>query len=489
MVEKHGPLLSSALRARLTKTGLSEEGARKRISRALASGEITRVQVNFPHNDHLLHTQEQFNSEHYWDRLRDAFDKTKSVYGLCLSSVAGRGGGVRQPLFETFSGSPIKQRGHLASSAVLSKLMALRVLQQAGFDAASNMVTLGVSYGGPSADSHLLAVETAEAILLSQLREWVKRLGLGSFGRVEVRNLTSPPRFAQFRWDLVGPSYVHPLVRKDGSKVVPGFIVADVNLAGDITKSSAAYFVNKCRVTRVVNTYPRFMALLVGHRFSPAAIQSLRQDGVVAATVDNLFGKEIAESLAQLIGVLENAAKAVTQDPGKVFELINKLSKIEGAATNLRGALFEMICAYTVKRMGGFSVEIGVRVPATSGMGPTEMDVLGTIGNAGFFVCECKGYPARSTLPNSEITKWTSRLAAFRAHLQARFPKYSQMKKTFELWTPARIDAQGIALLKAAKAAGKGKYELDWKNGASLRAHVQKANEKSVFDTLLQHFF
>src|SRR5205085_2839338 len=148
-----GPLLSSVLTDDLIGDGLSKESARKRISRALAAQAITRVPLDLPHNNHLLHLPEQYNTPGYWERLEEAIRASGSAYGAAFDAIASRGGAVRRPLFSTFSGSPISQKGHIPAEVALNNLIANRVLQELPFDQHSTIIALGVPYGSMFATS------------------------------------------------------------------------------------------------------------------------------------------------------------------------------------------------------------------------------------------------------------------------------------------------------------------------------------------------
>jgi hypothetical protein len=49
-------------------------------------------------------------------------------------------------------------------------------------------------------------------------------------------------------------------------------------------------------------------------------------------------------------------------NPDKIKNLFSRLSAIEGAAGNLRGALFELLVGHLVRSIEGGSIDIGVLV-------------------------------------------------------------------------------------------------------------------------------
>ena len=60
-------------------------------------------------------------------------------------------------------------------------------------------------------------------------------------------------------------------------------------------------------------------------------------------TPKNLFGRHVADALADLMRTLQNAAAIAAVDGDRLYKLLDQLSEIEGRAGNMRGILFELI--------------------------------------------------------------------------------------------------------------------------------------------------
>ncbi|MEB3736350.1 hypothetical protein ULF88_24865 [Halopseudomonas pachastrellae] len=88
-----------------------------------------------------------------------------------------------------------------------------------------------------------------EAMALNAVRDWVRRLGIGSWNHVLVRDEGTIPTAGPNYWDLSAPSYLHPLLRSGGSgavkKPTPGSFVCDVFLGEKLTSDAAKAFIKK----------------------------------------------------------------------------------------------------------------------------------------------------------------------------------------------------------------------------------------------------
>ncbi len=340
-------MVSSDVVSLLIESGLTPAAARQRVSRA--TGAVRRLRVALPNRTTFLYLEDQYRTEEFWTRLITTFDKTNSVYGVAFHSLAVRGGRVPREQFHIVSGSPKRLTGHIGSETVLKQLQRIGLI---GFD--DEMVRiLPEEVSSVQTAVQVRARLSAERILLDGLAEWLRKLGLASFHKVRVRTDKDQPVFGQFEWDLCAPSYVQPLSRfRALGKPDPGFVVADVMLVDEVSKQQIAYFLNKCTVMRSLRNTKPFLALLVADGFERQAWNLGRQKGLLITTPGQLFGNDVARALRDLVGVLANAAASAVKKPDLIADLIEKLGKIEGAAINVRGALFELIVAHRCQRKG-----------------------------------------------------------------------------------------------------------------------------------------
>ncbi|WP_156895659.1 hypothetical protein [Massilia putida] len=173
----------------------------------------------------------------------------------------------------------------------------------------------------------------AETVLLQSVQEWAAKLGLGSFSSFMLRDSQqgTAPTVSVFEWDLTAPSYVSALTSWTNSgRPKPGFMVLDVLLKEQVELDDMMPFIYKCRTLRQVRNV-RTLQFFVAHRYSRDALDAIRQEGIIPATTESLFGTDVARALMELSGTLTQAATQAV-DPDKFSHLFDKLGKVEGAA-------------------------------------------------------------------------------------------------------------------------------------------------------------
>jgi hypothetical protein len=229
-----------------------------------------------------------------------------------------------------------------------------------------------------------------------------------------------------------------------------------------------------------------FLAVLVADEFAPDAWRNGRSEGVVVTTPKLLFGDAVAAALAELTRVLTNAAAAAVNDPEAISRLFEQLSKIEGAAANLRGPLFEMIVGHCVNAGEGRSIDIGKRVTTPDGE-RAEIDVLGMLKNSAKAI-ECKGREPGHV----------ERLLAVKEWLEVKVPRiitwlrrredYASVPCEFEYWTTGEFEPDAVAYLSQQQQRIK-KYTINWKGGKDVVQYARTMNESRIVETLQEQFF
>ena len=112
----------------------------------------------------------------------------------------------------------------------------------------------------------------------------------------QVRSRRIVPKFGQFRWDLVGPSYLNSIIHFENQKRVNGFIVADVLLDVNITTADLEPFFAKWAALTNQRRATRFQPIFIGESFESDALRQLRSNGAVIARPETLFGPDIANN-------------------------------------------------------------------------------------------------------------------------------------------------------------------------------------------------
>lgn len=490
ILSRDGPCLSSELAKKLVEEcSMSSAAARQRVSRL--GGSVKRLAyLTFPRNVRFTYLQKDYGSPWFWQALIRALMDSSPAYGNALAALMQRGGVMPKNHFLTACGSPIAQMRHLSPEEILRRFKRASIFEEIDVPGIGTCV---VRAQGPEhyewAIRDMRARIVAEAILLKAIRMWVRNLGLGSYDKVSVRDEgNQPPKVGTFLWDLSAPSYLAPMVEwTDSAKLKPGFIACDVLLGSELTEHGIRPFIQKCTTLRSLKRVGRCLQLFVADRYDASAFRLAKGAGVIPATPATLFGEEVAAGLSQLIDLLKSAAVAAV-DPAIFNELFQRLGRIEGAANNLRGALFEFLVAEIVREKYGARITLNKIFKNELG-GKAEVDVLGEQGSVAVHFIECKGYHPLATVPDEEVERWlNTRIPLVRSEV-LKHPDWKNRKLYFEFWTIGKLSAGAVAKIEKAKSAVRpGKYTLDYRDANRVVNIAKELNDAAILDALQRHF-
>ena len=248
-----------------------------------------------------------------------------------------------------------------------------------------------------------------EKILLLAVKEWARQLGVASYDKVLIRDdAGGPPKVGTLLWDVTGPSYLRPMVRRDDEgKPKPGFLVCDV-IVGDMRSTirpCVLSFANASYLASFKRMGP-LLPVLISDRYSREGFDLGRSQGIMMATPGTLFGREVAAGLAALLQTLTKAAAVAVQRPEAIGKLFDKLGAIEGAAANLRGALFEMLVGHCVMKMEDGSIDIGKIVVDLDTAKSAEIDVFRVKEYREVWSYECKAHQPGETVSRDAVEHW-----------------------------------------------------------------------------------
>jgi hypothetical protein len=487
-LELNGPSLSSEIVRHLVEDqGVLPAAARKRVSRV--SGDIKRLAgIVFPHKARFFYLQRQFGSPEYWTNLADALISTNSAYGYAIAALRQRDGVIPVAQFTIDCGSPLRQQRQLSPDTIFTRLSDAKLLTKVVVPGVGECVALVQHDKHYSSGADLMRARlVTENILLIAVKDWLRKLGIASFGQVALRSDEVPPKVGTFAWDLSAPCYLGHMVRKgpDGA-VKPGFVTCDVYLGNVMAESGVAPFVRKCLMLRSLRKVGPCMQIIVANRFQHDAFHLLKRHGIIPATPKSLFGEEVAQALAQLTSVLDKAARSVI-DPAQFDELFSKLSKIEGAATQLRGTLFEYLAADLARKTLAPEVSLN-RIFKVLGK-EAEADIVAVRPHQAITLIECKGYSPRATIPDSLFKRWLEHnvptcYAALKQH-----PDWKGLPATFEFWATAPLTDDALALFARAKVTIRPtRYTIKLKLGPDLQREIKKTKDSSLITAFEKHF-
>ena len=283
--------------------------------------------------------------------------------------------------------------------------------------------------------------------MLDAVREWVRKLGIGSFDKVRIRGEEGERFVGPFSWDLTAPSYLAPMKREAGQ---PGFVAADVFVGLTLDEFEIRYFTRKAQLVKA-SIRSRVLPILIADGFTPQALREGKSAGAMMATPTNLFGQRVAEGLRELVRTLRNAAAVAATDPARLARLVELLSEIEGAAGNLRGVLFELIVAH-LARLTASSVDIGVTAKDRKTGKTADIDVFSVQSKAACICIECKGKGPGGEVTAEEVDAWLTRIPTFRAHIVQQ-DRFREANQSFELWTTGLVHSGGSGEVRRREAA------------------------------------
>lgn len=490
ILKAEGPCLSSRVSQLLEADGVAPATARKRIERA--GGMVRKLtRLPFPKGVRFMYLEDQRGSRTFWNALVRDIAVAGPAYAAALSAIGARGGAVPERHFPILCGSPISQTGQLSAATVLQRLQGAELLHRTETVGIGAVISLKDSiWLNAQDDAAMMARLRTEDVLLNAVTDWARKLGMASYDKIRTRDAgEGPPRVGTFMWDLTGPSYLRPMVRRavDG-KPVPGFLVADVVAGQTLDENAVAAFVRKCTLVGSLKKVPPVFPMLVGDAFTREAFRLGRSHGVMTATPELLFGREVAEGLASLLHTLTKAAAIAVEKPEVVDALFNSLGRIEGAAGNLRGDLFEMLVGHCVVKLDHGSIDIGKKIiDPKSGRG-AEIDVFRVRDYQEVWSYECKARAPTQATTLADIETWLTDKVPRIQNWATREERFQGCKFHYEFWTCGTFAPDALQRLAAAKA-DTSRYQIGWRDGAEVRQYAARLKPKAVLDMLDRHFF
>ena len=487
-LEKTGPARSQRLVKILTKLlKISPEAARQRLSRAHAPIERYPRKL-LPKREVFFYLKNQYNTELYWQNLLRDLREAGAVYAFAIDGLTARGGIVPVDEFPVVSGAPIALKKQVPSDNVARELLYLGAMEVTEITSIGRCFKLDFpAVEPPKKPNHIKARRLTEGVMLDGLREWLRNNGIGSYDKIAIRGEGQLLEVGQFKWDLTGPSYLLPVRHIKKTKTQNGFVVADVFAESRLDTHQIQYFIRKVQTyQRASNSGPLF-PILMAESFTPAAITEGHKAGLMLTTPKNLFGQSVANALANLTEILIRVASSVTVNDDNLYELLDKLSEIEGSAGNMRGILFELIAAYIAERaFGGSILHLGKTYAHRETGKNTDLDVVCVTKQNKIHVIECKGKTPGGTVSLEEVKGWLGKLPIMQDFVANR-EDLREYDQTYELWTTGTFEANALKKLKTEQKR-RTKKIIAWKNGNDICRTAAKLRLKTIVDALNQHF-
>lgn len=490
ILKEKGPCLTSQVCKELEASGIPPATARQRVFRVRHP--VVRLSgLVFPRRAHFLFLESQRDSRAYWEALIREAQQSSPAYAAAIAGLLSRGGVVPASHFHIVCGSPLRQQGQISSGTILSRLDAAGLIKEIDVVGVGKCVSLGEAFFLQNKqDAALRARLLAEKVLLSAVKDWARKLGAASYESIRTRDDEGElPKVGTFAWDLTGPSYLRHMVRWGSTgKPKPGFLVCDLALGERFGEAAVAAFVRKCETLGGLKGLAPVWPILMADGFSREAFNAGRAHGVMMATPELLFGKQVADGLRQLVETLSRAASVAVDHPEAIEEIFGRLAQIEGAAANLRGALFEMLVGHCVTKVDGGSIDIGKKILDLNTGKRLDIDVFRVKGDTEVGVYECKGHQPAQIVSLEDVEHWlTERVAPIHKVLKIE-DRLLVADFSYEYWTCGSFAPDAIARLEAAKANTR-QYAIRWKDGPAIRQYASRIRNKAVLKMLDEHYF
>jgi len=478
---KKGGMLSSDLSLELQNTlGISSSASRKRISRAILPKNSPikyLLDLNFPHNTRFIYHRAHGKNEIFFENLYEALNKTGSTYAHAINTLIAKNGVMEKERFKALSGSPDKIKGHLSYTNILQRLLETNICRETNINGES---CIFLEDEHMKSEEYAYAQSKVEEILISALKDWLKKMCLVSFKAVDNKN-----EFGSFGWDITSPSYTMPI--GCGSK--PGFVVVDV-IFNQIDENCIKYFLHKVSILKAQKGIYPFMPIIVASYFTPEAYNLGKSKGVILTTPEILFGESTSKAFKKLLHNLANAGAVASNNLNEFMELFDQLAKIKGASLNLAGDLLEFITAHCVRQIAGGSVDIGKKISYLGESNNREIDVMLMTGTNKVYFYECKGYNKKNLIEEYEIAQWLDKIQYIRNWIKNARNDLSNRETFFEFITTSDFTPEAKALLE--RAANAKRYTVSYKNGKEFANFINESNlnnKTKILKTLEEHYF
>ena len=487
-----GPARAGCLVAALAQSlNSSPQAARQRLSRA--DFPIQRHLGILPKREAFFYLSSQYDGGRYWRNLLRDLREAGAIYACAIDGLAARGGIVPVDEFHVVSGAPRNLRKQVRSVAVAKRLIELGVMKEQSIgDLGSCYVANSGAVTTPVTPQAFRSRRLVEDVMLEGLRMWMRRNGVGSSEKIAIRGEDHPLMVGQFKWDLTGPCYLFPLRPLSRQEDMPrqdmlhGFVVADAFWEYQMSAFHIQYFLRKVQSYRKTSNSGVLFPILMARGFTNDAIREGRKAGLMLTTPRNLFGSHVAEALDQLLQTLQVATTNATIDEKHLYDLLNRLSEIDGRARNTRGILFELMTAYIASQEFGGDIRMGVSHTHSEKKQSVDLDVVCVAPGKRVHLIECKGKGPGAKVSLKEVETWLGKLPTMQDYVFSQ-EDLRERERNYAFWTTGQFEDDARAKLEQVKEKRR-KHPISWREGKDIRETVTSLRLKTIGDALNEHF-
>lgn len=472
-IKRKGGVLSSDLARYIEKNqGISNDAARKRIQRLKSP--IHKITGLFSDKKSFIYHADNYqNSEYFYDLVDALKSDGKRCYAV-INAIKYHHGLIPTNELANYSISPIQLiTGHMKFSSLIEKLKKHDLIRETR--ESEYVLNILISEQASPNFRHIKGIEISKKLILQHFETWSKNIGLVSFKKGKNNHIVGGFQFA-----FTAPTYIDGLIGYNNKQKKPGFLVADI-LIGNITDEDAiSFFIRKLAAIKASNPTLKLFPVLLVDGISVKALNQLKSNGVLVASIKELYGKDYSELIKNLINTVTNAGAILKTEPEKYLSLMSKLTKlIDGKTNNLRGDLFELAVGFYFSKYSQ-SINVGKRVRVLDTTRTREIDVLAITENE-VCVVECKGYNYPVDLDYIEVYL-SEKVREIRGWLSNRYPKKRQR---FEIWSTGGYTQDALKLLRETKVR---KFDFDYLSQKDIKKRANQLNSDKFKEILRDYY-
>lgn len=444
--------------------GIQLNTASKKVSRDQSIRKITGF---FASGQSFCYLDEHIQERDFFKVLLSCFDKYGKKYWYCLNAVRMNGGIISRKYLECYTNYPV----HPLKSHIPFKVVMQQFVKNGILIFQDDHYLIAPKFNQPyTGIFQSKTIESIQDAVLSDFDMLLKNIGLISYNTGETF-----VEFGKFKWCFKGVCPVHGL-KVNGDF---GFVLADIIFGQQIREDDIGFFLEKLKTIQSFKNASKTIPFLLVDDVDPSAMKLLKKSGIVIGFINELFGQKYADTLKDLVKVLQNAGASLKSDPTKYLDLLNELKKYNnGLANNIKGALFEFVIGHIHSIESNSSIDLGKEV--MDEYGKHEIDVLAVYPHKIVFA-ECKATNSPTDL--DKIEKWTGKkIPAFKNWAEKQ-ENWKKKKLEFEYWSTNGFDKDAEEVLTNLKENAK-RYQVSFYTGKDLRQRTIKMGDKKLKEAL-----
>lgn len=469
ILDSNGPMMSSRLVEILETTEkINKNTASQKVSR---DNSIIKIKGFYTSSQSFCYLEKHIEDYSFFDTLLKSMEENGKKYWYCINAIKMNGGIISRKYLECYTNYPIiALKSHLPFKVVMQNFVSSGILI---FDNDHYLISPKFDQSYRNFTQHS-TIELIKDDILNNFHEYTRNIGLISYG---TGNKFS--EFGKFKWGFTGVCPINGLKTNDKF----GFLISDILFGHSIYEKDIMFYIEKIKTIQSFKNASKILPFLIVDDIEPKALALLKKNGIVIGFIKELFGQKYADTLKDLITVLNNAGASLKNEPNKYLDLITELKKYnEGLANNIKGTLFEFLIGHIHSFDSNSSIDLGREIFENNGR--HEIDVLAVYSDKIIFA-ECKATNSSTTL--EKIEKWKSKkIPAFRKWADKQ-ETWKNKKLEFEYWSTNGYEEDAEHLLKSISESAK-KFKVSYFTGSDVREKALKMKNKKLKEAV-DNFF